>query len=133
MDVWTERLLLHGLDREEAAHIVAGVREGDGPWEAWDPDYPLDDELDPLRSMVDGAEPHPVFGLYQVRSREDGRAIGGVCFFGPPDAAGEVEIGYGLVPSETGNTGSRRVLEGTGFIVVATVDGTLHFRRDLLV
>lgn len=163
MDVWTEHLLLHGLDRREATQIVAGVRAGDGPRDTWDPDYPLEDELDPLRSMVAGAEPHPVFGLYQLRAREDGRAIGGIGFFGPPDTAGEVEIGYGLVPSarrrgfaveavigllgvasprgvravraetETGNIGSRRVLERTGFALVASVDGTLHFRRDLLV
>lgn len=32
-----------------------------------------------------------------------GRVAGGVCFKGPPDARGEVEIGYGLDPRFRGH------------------------------
>ena len=163
MDVWTDRLLLHGLDRAEAGRIVGGVHESDGPWDAWDPEYPWPDEVDLLRSLAEGAEPHPVFGLYQLRLRDDGRAIGGIGFFGPPGDDGEVEIGYGLVPSvrgrrlageavtavlglasvrgvravraetEPGNVVSRRVLERAGFVLVREAVDELTFRRDLVV
>jgi RimJ/RimL family protein N-acetyltransferase len=34
-----------------------------------------------------------------IRDAGSGAAIGGIGFFGPPDADGAVEIGYGIVPS----------------------------------
>lgn len=39
---------------------------------------------------------------WQLRRRGDGAVVGGACFKGPPNAAGQVEIGYGVEPSEQG-------------------------------
>ena len=67
----------------------------------WADGYPFADELDVarlyLRIVAETGDPAP-FGPYVVRLRETGEAIGGLGFFGPPDAAtGVVEFGYGLV------------------------------------
>ena len=101
MDITTERLILHPLDPAEAARIVA-----DRPDEAdrWHPEYPFEDEVDLLRDLAvtDPEGVDPVFTLYVVRRRADRLAVGGIGFFGPPDAAGQVELGYGLVASARG-------------------------------
>ncbi|MFC4244879.1 GNAT family N-acetyltransferase [Gryllotalpicola reticulitermitis] len=69
----------------------------------WASDYPLEDELDAIRAFLDpariGSPMASPFGLYVIRTLGDGRAIGGIGFFGPPDATGAVEVGYGVVPS----------------------------------
>jgi RimJ/RimL family protein N-acetyltransferase len=94
MDITTERLILHPLTPVEAAHIVAR-RPDDG--DRWHPEYPLEDELHPLCDLAatNSSEVDPAFTLYMVRRREDGLAIGGIGFFGAPDATGQVELGYG--------------------------------------
>src|SRR4051812_17515003 len=90
---------LHVIDPEEAARIVAGAQLPD---DRWHPDYPLVDELDVLRPLADEPHPDPVFGLMMIRETRDGLAVGGIGFFGPPDADGAVEVGYGLVPAARG-------------------------------
>lgn len=101
MDITTARLILHPLDPDEAARIVAGEPSAA---DLWHPEYPFADELDPLRGLAsaDPALVHPVFTMYQIRRRSDGFAVGGIGFFGEPDADGVVEIGYGLVASVRG-------------------------------
>ncbi|NYE95502.1 RimJ/RimL family protein N-acetyltransferase [Psychromicrobium silvestre] len=67
----------------------------------WAEDYPLADELDALRFFLASPELPPeqaVLGLYSVHDG-DGLAVGGIGFFGPPDAESAVTIGYGIVPS----------------------------------
>jgi RimJ/RimL family protein N-acetyltransferase len=155
-DVTTERLVLHPIRPEEAARIVAGEREP-----GWHPEYPFEDELDPLRGLAGTAEPDPVFTLYQVRERASGLAVGGIGFFGPPDEDGAVELGYGLVAAARGrglateallaavgiagahgvtavradtepsNAASRRVLEKAGFTETGRTDGLVLFERRL--
>jgi len=99
MIVETERLLLAAISPALAGRIVAGAPDAsDAPWH---PEYPWVDELDPLRSHARATDPDPVFTMYQVRTRADGLAIGGLGFFGPP-GDGRVELGYGLVPSARG-------------------------------
>lgn len=102
MDLTTARLILRGITPATAAAIVAGTP---GPGDAWHPDYPFADELDPLRSLAqtDATAVHPVFRMYQVRRAVDDLAVGGIGFFGPPDESGTVEIGYGLVEAARGN------------------------------
>ena len=39
---------------------------------------------------------------WQLRRRADGVVVGGACFKGPPNAVGQVEIGYGVEPAEQG-------------------------------
>ena len=95
----TERLVLVPITPAHAARIVAGEPRPD---ERWHPQYPFVDELDPLRAHAAATETDPVFTLYQLRTRTDGVAIGGLGFFGPPDAEGRVELGYGLVAAARG-------------------------------
>jgi len=145
---------LHVITPAEAARIVAGTPLPD---DRWHPEYPLADELDVLRPLADDVAPDPVFGLMMIRDAGDGLAVGGIGFFGPPDADGAVEVGYGLVPAVRGrgfasaaltqaiaiafehgvrvvradtdpaNLPSSRVLERAGFRELPTSDGLRHF------
>jgi len=82
-----------------ARRIVAREeRTGD----RWHAEYPFLDEIDPLKSLAALAAPDPDFTMYVLRRASDGMAVGGFGFFGPPDADGRVEFGYGLVPSARG-------------------------------
>ena len=159
MDVITERLVLHAVDRAQARRIRD--REP-GAEDAWADDYPFEGDLDALSALLqateDGRDPRP-FGYYQIRL--GGRAVGGIGFFGPPQE-GEVEIGYGLAPSarghgyaaealvgllgrarelgvrtvrartETGNLASRRTLEHAGFAELRVEGETHHFEITAL-
>ena len=95
----TDRLMLSAISPAEALRIVSCTP---GPDDHWHPEYPLDDELDPLRTLAASAAPDPVFTLYVIRTRNDGLAVGGIGFFGAPDKAGTVELGYGLVEAVRG-------------------------------
>jgi RimJ/RimL family protein N-acetyltransferase len=158
-------VILHGalttlepITPELAARVVARDERPDDDWHA---EYPFADELDPLRSLATASEVDPDFTMYLVRRTSDGLAVGGFGFFGPPDATGTVEFGYGLVSSARGaglateavglaldraavcgarvavadtdvtNTASQRVLESNG---LAEVDrrGSLVFYRRVL-
>jgi RimJ/RimL family protein N-acetyltransferase len=98
----TQRLDLHPFTVEEAQRVVAG-----DPADAdrWAPDYPMEDELDPLRSfiarVVSGAEPHP-YTMYRIDEAASGLAIGGLGFFHEPNTEGITELGYGLVETARG-------------------------------
>lgn len=151
------RVALHVISPAEARRIVD---QRPLPDDRWHPEYPLADELDVLRPLADEAAAHPVFALMMIRTVDDGFAVGGIGFFGPPDADGSVEVGYGLVPAARGrgiasaalseilrvavtegvrrvtaetdpdNLASSRVLERAGFLELAA-DGA-HRRFELL-
>lgn len=100
--------------------------------------------------------------MYLVRRTDDGNAVGGFGFFGPPDATGRVEFGYGLVPSARGaglateavrlalghasswgarvavadtapeNVASQRVLVKSGLVEVRRDEALVVFRRILV-
>jgi RimJ/RimL family protein N-acetyltransferase len=110
------RLTLTSISPELARRIVAREPVDDDAWHA---EYPFEDELVPLRALAADPNPHPAFTLYQIRRRADGLAVGGLGFFGPPDASGRVEFGYGLVPSA----------RGAGLATEAVV-AALTFARD---
>nr|BAI70385.1 acetyltransferase [Streptomyces lavendulae subsp. lavendulae] len=71
----------------------------------WASGYPTDGDVLAARrylaACADTGDPHP-FGNFEIRLREDGRAVGGAGFHGPADEDGAVTIGYGLVPSARG-------------------------------
>ena len=157
-DLRTARLVLHPIRPDEAARIVAGAP---GPDDRWHPEYPFEDELEPLRSLAGATLPHPVFTLFQVREAASGLAVGGIGFFGPPDDDGAVEIGYGLVAGARGrglateavlaavrlagehgaallradttprNRASQRVLQKAGLSEVRRTDEVVYFERRL--
>ena len=158
MSIHSERLSLERITPELARRIVVRDEHLDDHWHA---EYPLEDELNPLRDLTEAQSSDPVFTLYLVRRMSDGRAIGGVGFFGPPDNAGRVEFGYGLVPSARGvglateavraalkfaknhgaivaeadtdvtNVASHRVLEKVGLVETRTDGNSVYFALAL--
>lgn len=151
------RLSLEPISPDLARRIVA--RE-ERPGDDWHREYPFEDELAPL-STLSAAKPSTTpFTMYLIRRADDGQAVGGFGFFGPPGAAGQVEFGYGLVPSARGaglgteavrlalehapawgarvavadtgvtNIASRRVLERNGLAEVSRDDALVFYRRD---
>lgn len=99
--------------------------------------------------------------MYLIRRKDDGLAVGGFGFFGPPDESGQVGFGYGLVPSARGaglateavrvalefasvwgartavadtdvnNTASQRVLVKNGLEEVSRDTSLVYYRRTL--
>ncbi|WP_345668380.1 GNAT family N-acetyltransferase [Streptomyces similanensis] len=101
-DLVTERLVLHPMTVGEAERVVAGEPAGGARWASG---YPTDGDVFAaerfLNACASTGAPQP-FGAYEIRRREDGRAIGGLGFHGPAAADGSVVIGYGLVPAARG-------------------------------
>ena len=124
-EVRTARLVLHPIRPGEAARIVAGVPGSD---DRWHPEYPFEDELGPLRSLAGPGAPHPVFTLYQVRDAASGLAVGGIGFFGSPDAEGAVEFGYGLVAAARGRGFATEAVQALA--AIAAVHGASLLRAD---
>ena len=99
-EVRTERLLLARLTLDEARAVVALDRDG----RAWAGDYPTEGDLVVAGIACEAGEHYDetgAFGVYQVRLRETGDAVGGIGFIHPPEQ-GEVEVGYGLAESARG-------------------------------
>jgi RimJ/RimL family protein N-acetyltransferase len=112
--IHSARLTLEPISAELARRIVArDERAGD----AWHPEYPFEDELDPLRSLAASGRDASAFGLYLLRRTADGLAVGGFGFFGPPeDDTGTVEFGYGLIASARGaGLATEAVIAGLAF------------------
>ncbi|MDX3235106.1 GNAT family N-acetyltransferase [Streptomyces sp. ME03-5709C] len=111
-DFVTARLVLHPMTVSEAERVVAGEPGGGARWAAG---YPTDGDAAAARRFLAACahtgDPRP-FGNYEIRRREDGQAIGGLGFHGPPDENGGVTIGYGLVPSARGNGYASEALRG---------------------
>jgi RimJ/RimL family protein N-acetyltransferase len=84
--IQTDRLVLVPVSREVAAAIVAGDLSGVAPGAGW----PHADTLDGLRLAVDHGTD---LGWFVTL---DGLVMGDCGTHGAPDAAGTVEIGYGL-------------------------------------
>ncbi|MBF4588029.1 GNAT family N-acetyltransferase [Curtobacterium sp. VKM Ac-2887] len=93
------RLSLEPISPDLARRII---ERDELPGDDWHREYPLEDELNPLESLSAAEPTNSPFTMYLVRRAEDGRAVGGFGFFGPPDATGQAEFGYGLVSSARG-------------------------------
>jgi RimJ/RimL family protein N-acetyltransferase len=98
-DADTKRLDLKQVSRQEAARIAAGQP---GPEDQWAEGFPREDDSDPAAGLAAAAQDPAPFGVYALVPRSHGRTIGTAGFFGPPDPAGEVTIGYGMVEPEWG-------------------------------
>ncbi|MFG3286594.1 GNAT family N-acetyltransferase [Streptomyces sp. NPDC048111] len=145
LTVQAGRVSLHELTRTAAADLQDG---GPGDWE-WAEGGPHEGSRFAAAKMLAGIETgrhRTGWGAYVMVRAEDGRAIGGIGFHGPPED-GRVEIGYDLAESVRGqgyatesltaltawalaqpdvemvyattdedNTASQRVLERAGFL-----------------
>ena len=89
---------------EVAEAIVDGLRPADP--DEWAPDYPTDATLIGASMLVAAAaegREDELWGFYQSIRRDRGRVVGGGGFGRtPPDAGGEVHVGYSIAPSERG-------------------------------
>lgn len=97
----TPRLTLVPLPLDEAEALVHGHRPATANWAD---DYPTEGTL-VAASMIIAAEaegrPLGDFTIFQIRRRDNTRAIGGCGFMlGPPNSSGHVHIGFSMVPSE---------------------------------
>jgi [ribosomal protein S5]-alanine N-acetyltransferase len=95
------RLVLRPVPWDVVLAVAAGHR-----LTGWADDYPSEGDvviMDLLHRA--GADAWPgadqTWGRRQVVERDSGLAVGGIGFAGPPDH-GEVEVGYGIVPSRQG-------------------------------
>lgn len=84
---------LRQVTHDLALAVVAGDDLGDLPRVH---DWPHADTFDALRPLAQHPEDTGP-GTFLVLL--DGQVVGDCGWFGPPDADGEVEIGYGLAPS----------------------------------
>jgi len=95
------RLLLRPLPWAAVRAIAEGSR-----LDGWAADYPAEGDL-VIAGLLHRAGPAAwaeddgVWGHRQVVERASGAVVGGIGFSGPPDE-GEVEVGYGIVPSRRG-------------------------------
>jgi [ribosomal protein S5]-alanine N-acetyltransferase len=93
----TARLALRPITAEEVSAVLSDQRRSD-----WATDFPADgDQVIAgllARAGLPADDHARRFGHRMVIERETGTVVGGIGFFGPPQD-GEVEIGYGIVPS----------------------------------
>jgi ribosomal-protein-alanine N-acetyltransferase len=100
IEVQTDRLLLRPIPPDAAARLPGDRRAaseliGAAFEEAW----PLPDilELMPLFATRSAAE--APFGAWVMIEAESNLVVGEIGFIRPPDDAGEIEVGYSVVPS----------------------------------
>ena len=96
------RLIVRPLPWDAVGAISGGNRLDD-----WAADYPSEGDVIIAGLLQDvgpaGTDPtDQAWGHRQVVERASGLVVGGIGFFGPPRASGEVEVGYGIVPSRQG-------------------------------
>lgn len=127
-DLVTERLVLHPMSPAEAERVTAGEPSADDLWAAG---YPAEGDMSATRRYLTTCaitgDPQP-FGPYEIRLREDGRAIGGIDFQGAPDEDGAVTIGYGLVPEAQGEGYASESLRA--LLVFARASGVVTVKGD---
>jgi [ribosomal protein S5]-alanine N-acetyltransferase len=95
-EIVTARLALRPITAEDVSAVLDGQRRPD-----WAADFPAEGDQVVAGLLARTGLPAGDarrFGHRLVVERDSGTVIGGVGFFGPPQD-GEVEIGYGIVPS----------------------------------
>lgn len=105
----TERLLAFPFTKDMAEHIAAGDPADQG----WSAGYPRPDDKDVARMFLkSGAQGDLRYRPQLLVLRETGEAVGGIGFFGPPDAEGTAELGYGVAPEVEGRGLATEALTG---------------------
>ncbi|WP_405008204.1 GNAT family N-acetyltransferase [Kitasatospora purpeofusca] len=94
----TDRLRLRPYTPEEAGRVAAGDRPDSG----WSPGFPREDDRAVARMFLAAPRTEPLFEPQLIELLGTGAVIGGIGFFGPPDAEGTVGLGYGVAPETEG-------------------------------
>jgi len=86
---------------------------------ALSPDWPNADFLDALGSFIDSRATRPVDEewIFLILDTAESRVVGELGAKGPPTAAGEIEVGYGIAQSQRGRSYATGALEA--FIALA--------------
>jgi RimJ/RimL family protein N-acetyltransferase len=89
------------------ARVLADPEADDPGSRSWARGYPLPGTRVAARNVVRLAEAagdrgNGQWGMFEIILRETGEVIGDIGFHGPPDEAGTVEIGYGIVEQYRG-------------------------------
>ncbi|MBZ4017378.1 GNAT family N-acetyltransferase [Streptomyces purpurogeneiscleroticus] len=95
------RVTLRALSPAECARLAEGGTAG----LVWVDGEPPEGTVEGAGIMVQLAAAglyRPGWGTYALTRTEDGVALGGIGFHGPPDESGTVELGYDLSPSARG-------------------------------
>jgi RimJ/RimL family protein N-acetyltransferase len=94
-----ERVRLQLIDSRLAQAMLDGAPDADL---AWEDGFPMPPVLGLARRIFEASTPPGPFSAYVIVRRSDGLVVGDAGFHGPPNAAGEVEVGYALVPAARG-------------------------------
>jgi RimJ/RimL family protein N-acetyltransferase len=90
-----ERVSLRPIDPRLARTLISGTP---GPDLGWEDGFPMA----PVRGISEKIAEAPVslgpFLAYVIVRNADGKAVGDAGFHGPPNAEGELELGYAVVP-----------------------------------
>ena len=103
MELLSPRLRLRLLTDDELVALLNGREPADRPWADG---YPLDGTLVAVAMQAELAGrgvARGSFGHFQVIRRADDKVIGDIGFHQPPDALGELSIGFGIVPEARRN------------------------------
>jgi ribosomal-protein-alanine N-acetyltransferase len=97
------RLIVRLVPWDAVRAISGGSRLDD-----WAADYPSEGDVIIAGLLADvgpavAGSADRAWGHRQVVERASGLVVGGIGFFGPPRESGEVEVGYGIVPSRQGH------------------------------
>ena len=89
------------------ARVLADPEADDPGSQPWARGYPLPGSRVAARNFLQQAESagdggNGQWGMFMIILRETGEVIGDIGFHGPPDEAGTVEIGYGIVEQYRG-------------------------------
>ena len=98
----SSRLIVRLVPWDAVRAISEGSRLDD-----WAADYPSEGDVIIARLLADvgpavAGSADQAWGHRQVVEQASGLVVGGIGFFGPPRESGEVEVGYGIVPSRQG-------------------------------
>jgi RimJ/RimL family protein N-acetyltransferase len=97
----TDRIELRVITPAAAAELAGGTGDGGFAWAPGGPYEGTRTACGMIVKAVEGGVYDPVWSAFAIIRLEDGAALGGVGFHGPPQA-GSVEIGYDLAESARG-------------------------------
>jgi ribosomal-protein-alanine N-acetyltransferase len=89
---------LQSLDAEEISGAAAAKVLGVSAPDSWPPEFNNEHTRQWMRDMIGKHPDEPGYGSWYIVG--DGRLAGTAGYKGPPDARGEVEVGYAVVGSE---------------------------------